>query len=549
MPRRSNEQRDHIPDRLKPQVSHLLAMLSDVNKSRRYPRPPEEEKFIADFFRRYLEERYRRSAEVNSPEVREAVAIASKLFPYPVYGVLCIDGRVLPPLVAGLMAKFGGFMRLPGGDLQEFVRGRDGELALIRDSHFAQLIDRTFEKHPVKIELLDSHLSCAAKGEEESAATGLVPKDGGLLADVERKKEIASAMKNYVAKRHPGMRIIPVQFSFDPHNGFGYMGLETDYSIKKARRTEGFTHEVLAGLCEEGKIISTEKFSKLPEVRAAFGQWTKAFELDKKDRDGYSVFDWARHYAKSALGFWKAVQAMAPQLLPVLLDEVLEIYPELAGKSEECRNEAKERAVLLLANAYSGYLNNLTKYVYGEHDEACVVVTEKEHGPFPGIRTFSVFSGDLKNMPANTVFASRIVRKNRETGRITAPNYPAPSKHTDYIKAPVPVVVHAIVHDEVAPKAWEVLEKVDWTDMEEIRWRDMRSSDFFEYLVRKLPNLPATVALGINRLREKMAFLYDPEKASARHFIDGNLVALPMVVDKNRCPHGIIPFIKKGFHT
>jgi len=545
------------PERIMPQVKHLLANLEEVNKSRSRPRPPEEYEFLANFAQRYVMERYDRSLEVESEEVREAADIANKILPYPVYGVMCIDGRCQPPLVAGMMAKYGGFMRLPAADMKEFVMGRDGHLVLLKKSNFAHQMDLTMKKHDVKVELLDSHIACAARQAEEEASTGLVPEDKGLMADVERKKEIGIALQNYVNERHPGKKVIPMQFSFDVHNGYGYMGLENDDALKYAHENHGYTPDVLDQLFVNGKIISTEKLVKLGEVNAAFKKWATAFELNATDAKGDLNFDWANNYKGTAIGFWKAMNAMKADLLPLVKDEILEIYPRLRGKEEDKQKEVEERAMFIMANAFSGYLNNLGEngqegkgeYKYAAHDESCVVVTEREHGPFAGDNSFIVFSLDLKNMPHNVVFASGIVRSNRKDGRIKDNNYGAKKDLPDYIKAPVPVIVHEIIRDEISPKDWQMLEGVDWSDLEEVRWRDLSTQDFLDYLTKKLPHMPLPLALGIDRLRQKMTFLYNPEKESAKHFIDGNLSAIPMVVDKNRCPHGIIPFVKKGFHV
>jgi hypothetical protein len=545
------------PERIRPQVDHLMDLLEEVNKGRKYPRPPEEYKFLRNFAERYIDERWRRSIEVESEEVREAADIANKLFPYPLYGVMCIDGRDQPPLVAGMMAKFGGFMRLPAADLKEFVMGRDGHLTLIRDSHYARQTDLTMKKHDVKVELLGSHVACAARKDEEIASTGLTPDDDGLMVDVERKKEIGIAARNYVDKMHPGKKLIPMQFSFDVHNGYGYMGLENDEALKFAHEHGGYTHDVLHHLFEQGKIISTEKLVKLGEVNASFKKWATAFELNAKDAQGNLNFDWANNYKGTALGFWKAMNAMKPELMPVIKDEILEIYPHLRGKEEDKQKEVEERAMFIMANTFSGYLNNLDpngeegkgKYKYAAHDESCVVVTEREHGPFAGDNSFIVFSLDLKNMPHHVRFASGIVRDNRRAGRIKDKNYESKEELSDYIKSPGPVVVHEIIRDDIDPKDWQMLENVDWSDLEEVRWRDLSTQDFLDYLTKKLPHIPLPLALGIDRLRQKMTFLYNPEKESAKHFIEGNLAAIPMVVDRNRCPHAIIPFVKRGFHV
>jgi hypothetical protein len=537
------------PERIMPQAKHLLDNLEQVNKTRMYPRPPEEFEFLADFTQRYVNERFQRSLDVDSAEVREAADIANKMFPYPVYGVMCIDGRCQPPLVAGMMAKFGGFMRLPAADMNEFVMGRDGHLALLKKSHFAHQMDLTMNKHDVKVELLDSHIACAARQLEEQTSTGLVPEDKGLMADVERKKEIGIALRNYVKERHPGKHVLPIQFSFDVHNGFGYMGLETEPALKYAHQHGGFTHDVLDHLYANGKIISTEKLVKLPEVNAAFQKWATSFDLNKDTTEGGLNFDWSNRYRETANGYWKAINAMKNDLLPLIIDELLEIYPELRGKEEIVKKEVEERAMLIMANAFSGYLHNHKKYQYAAHDESCVVVTEREHGPFAGDNSFIVFSLDLKNMPHNVVFASSIVRSNRKDGRIKDSQYQGEKELPDYVKAPVPVVVHEIIRDEIKPSVWQMLETVDWSDLEEVRWRDLSTQEFLDYLTRKLPDIPLPLALGIDRLRQKMTFLYNPEKESAKHFIDGNLAAIPMVVDKSRCPHGIIPFVKKGFHV
>ena len=537
------------PMRLKTQIDLLMKMNGEINASRKYPRPPEDEKFVADFFSRFIVERDKRAVDVESPDVREAAAIARKMIHYTPYGVLCIDGRVLPPLIAGYMAGLGGFMRVPAGDLHEFVMGRDGNLALLKHSHFAHQLDHILGNNDKVMELLDSHLSCAARLVDEELATGLHPGDGGLYADVVRKREIELAIRKYVDDKHPGKKVLPVQFSFDPHNGYGYMGLENDEALSFAKEHGGFSANVLNDLIARGTLISTEQVASLPEFISSFEKWAKAFELNTKDNHGQYKFNWSSNYPQTAIGFWKAMYAMREKLLPLLIHRLEKVYPWLKRDEPLAHEELHERAMLLLANAFSGYLNNLNGYQYAEHNEECVVVTEREHGPFAEISSFIVFSNDLKNLPKNTVFASSIVRANRKNGRVNDSNFEDPSKKDAYTSAPVPVIVHEIIRDEVDPKVWQALEKTQWDDLEGIRWRDLSTAEFMDYLTEKIPNLPLAVARAIDRLRQKMTFLYNPEKDSARFFVNGNLVAMPMIVDQSRRPHAIIPFIKKGFHT
>ncbi len=71
----------------------------------------------------------------------------------------------------------------------------------------------------------------ASRGKSEDR-NGRLPSDGELLQDIKRKREIAQAMKKYTQERYYGTKTIhPNQFSFDPHNGYGYMRLETDPAL------------------------------------------------------------------------------------------------------------------------------------------------------------------------------------------------------------------------------------------------------------------------------------------------------------------------------
>lgn len=544
------------PETLQAQVSLFVNRLENANKDmpdfarrdeRNYP-------FLKNFFERLFTERNARSNIIDSPGYQEVVELANRQFPVRPYWNLCMDGRVLSVLINGASAGIGTSMRVPGAMHREFVRGRDGMIFLRSDSTFAEKVERGLEKSPndTIAEIFDSHIHCAARAAEENQA-GKRPHDYGLMADVRSKREMAQATKDFVKKKYKGAKkIITILTSFNPDNGFMYMGLETDRALQIAgdisrlaaidqkidpeKVKPEYTDTALRTLVNSGDIISTEKMVQDQQIQSMF------------DKYGDFTVDWENDYGETAKRFWESIKNMRGNLLPLIEKQVKELYPQ----AEDI--EVEERAILLLTNAFSGYLHNkipnLTNgkegYNYDTHREQFVKIYEGGYPPF-NISAF-VINSHTKDLAANIELAASLVRNNRLEGRITdgSGEFQTPQ---EFAEATVPIVMQEIVRGVVADEEWQKFSKINWYDEDSPlpeNWDTISDHDFLEYLLNKgVTN--SSVLVGINDLRKRMAPLYDPNLPTASRIIEQYKVVLPTISGQNRKNYFVVPFAKLGF--
>lgn len=537
---------------LKKQINQFVDNLQEYNE--RFPierrRDVKDYTFLKDFFPKFIEDQNKRALEVSSQRYKKAVQLSLKQFPSPLYWSLCIDGRVLTILMHGLAAPDFS-LRVPAGALRDFVRNSHGQLILMDNSSFANLLDRAFEKSDEIVEIFDSHLNCIARKEEEISKGEELLSDDWLVSDVLYKKEMAGAIGTYVAQRYgKNKKVIAVQTSFDPHTGYMYMGLETPQALKSVAKNgilpnpmngdKGYSDEVLDSLAADGIIFSTKLFASDTAVSKLFAK--NVFELD-----------WKNEYVQSTEKFWKAVESMRERLLPEIIKKLSKIYPNYSAKS----SDLKTRAMLLLSNAFSGYLHTHhvkkvplrhdadDQYPYGIHEEEGIKVSEGGYPPYE-ISMFSVYSGYAKNLPARIELASTLVRSNRRRDIYSIPDRSRVYRvRDDFVKAPVPIVVQEIINEDVDEETWDKLNQIDWADLSPI-WNIESDVEFLKYLERKgVKN--AVLLLAINSLRNTMAVLYSPERRTSNFIVEQHIVALPVLSDKFRKTRVIIPFFKLGF--
>lgn len=523
------------------QIDQFISNLEAYNQKREFPRSSKDYTFLKNFYTSFFENRNERSEEIGSSEYAEVKKIANAQFPATTLWNLCMDGRVLAILINGATAGVGSSVRVPGGILREFVYGEDGRLTLLENSNFAFIMRRALKKFNTKkiFEVYDSHIGCAArKGEELSQ--GKIPQDAGLLQDVLYKKQMAEATIHFVRKNFSeSVNIIPIQTSFDPHSGYLYMGLETERALDFAHERGGeYTDDVLKALVESKLIISAEKIITDASLAEIFKKY--AF-----------VLDWKKNYVQSAKQFWSNIHEFKLSVLPRIKNVLIEVYPHLNDETKDAEEELLERSMLLLTNAYSGYLHNAGvidehehhKYPYGVHREEGIKVSEGGYPPYE-ISMFVVFSLDVKNLSANIELAAGLVRSNRREGRVVDRSQIYGSVE-EFAQAPVPIVVQEVIRDEIDPREWEVVSQIDWKDLPH-NWDKMNEKEFYDYIQKKC-NMSIAMANGLNRLRERMAYLYDPEQPTSGRLVQQFKVALPVVVAANRMNYFIVPFTKLGF--
>src|SRR5579859_2430908 len=326
------------------QVKDFVDTLEKANGKRKIPRAKEDYQYIHAFFTKVISDRNKRADIIDSEEFSEATQIAKRILPYPTYLENCMDGRLFGPLL-GLYGHIGDVLSVAGGILYEFVRGEDQKLGLIPNSNFAQLLRKYLNQPNVTgiVEVIDSHLGCAARGGEENAR-GKFPKDNGLFTDVLQKLEMCDAMVEYIDNLYKGQKkIFPLNISMDPHNGFMYMGLATDIAIEYAREHEGFTQEVLDYLTTKGFIISSNQLVQDDRIANIFEKHKFPIDMTYK-------------YGESSIQLWKHIDAMKEELLPIIMEKLKKVYPQMKDDPKR-QKELLERAILLLVNAFTGFLH------------------------------------------------------------------------------------------------------------------------------------------------------------------------------------------------
>ncbi len=537
-------ERNILSKTLDAQIERFVGVLQAHNRKFPHPRPKKNYPFLSYFFKNFVADQNARALEISLPSYEKIKKLANQQFPVRTLWNLCIDGRVLSILAHGATAGVGSGVRVPGGMLREFVRGKDGKLFLAPDSDFAILLKRALQesKKNVLAEVFDSHIGCAARLAEEQLK-GKDPLDDGLFADVSHKMQMAQASIAF-AKHVFGdeKNLIVILTSFDPHSGFLYMGLETNEALIYTlnRGNNAYTQEILDRLTNFGKIISTEQLASEEEIEKIFSKYR--FNLE-----------WKTKYVKSATLFWEAIASMKKAVFPIIHKKLHRAYPHLTKNNTLAEIELEERSMLLLTNAFSGYLHNVEgkgggegihkHYPYGIHNEEGIKVSEGGYPPYD-ISMFTVFSFEEKNLPTSIQLAVALVRDNRKKVRIVDGSLTF-TEVVEFTQASVPIVVSEIVRDFLSEREWEKLSAIDWKDMPET-WDIMTDDEFYMYLHNK-DIRQFNVALAINNLRRKMMVMYDMHSPISSRIIEQYSVALPIIVSRNRKVRFIVPFVKLGF--
>lgn len=528
-------------------IAEQFLALFDLSAARS-PLLKKYEDFLLEDSGSFYKERNHRAKEAESLRTSEAPEIANELLPASTATVLCMDGRMGTVRVFLMGAGIGSASKSAGGFVPECVKGEGDELVLLKETRFAQDLMGLAKKAKKGrlAQVLVSHTACAAAG-GELAKLGRTDADGGLKMDVQNKRQACRAMAKFVEANVPACRLMPIQFTFDILNGYGYMGLETDTAMRTVSEKEGFTASELERLAKEKTLISTKEIA---------GELDNLFSRLDKNRP-----DWREDYKVSLESAWKNIRKLAKneEVKRILSDKIKTIYPHLASidepegkKKEDAEAELQERMMLLLLNSFAGYLNNIDGYQNEEHKEHSVRVGDREFGPF-NTEVLGVSGSNLSVLTTEIGLAVGIVRKNRVSGK--TPGDP---------EAPVSLRVEKVVRG-INQKDWDLISSLDFSDLKDMNWftvesglRGMSDEKFREYVSGK-----ATAAaknghelshvsfeqffLAINRLREKMTLIYRPGGLLSSQVMNGNIFPIPALSDRNRCTRLIVPFFVDHF--
>lgn len=534
----------------------------------------EDRKLVSTNIEKILISRTKRASEISTSDYLKVIdqLMTPKekggIFNNPdVFGVDCIDGRVLPVFVAGIIAKFGGIIRIPAGDITE-IKKRSGIAELPEGSNFAQRLNEAFKNRKTNkiTQIFDSHLYCAAREKDENAHNRH-PSDHGLYADVKRKKEMADATVRYVEKQNGKRSVSPIQLSFDPTTGYIYMGLETEDVMKVAERhgnvffdesteaiKEGANFNLLKQMAHDGDILSTEFLSKDPDIKTVLDQVRQ------------TDLDWEKHYSKTAINFWGNIKKLQKtSLYTTLKIKLAAVYQKEVKnpKSTIGRAEIEDRATIALANLFGTYC--LTKggtrpFPHVEHREEIGVASEGGYGPYSEYPSFAIDIHDEDNLAANTRLAYDIILSNRKKGNITTRE-----------DAPVVIMVEHIVKTGPKNHIWKELSDADLQKQLKMlpdipfhgkNWLDWDDQEFHSCLKSNFNIKNSAMIQELNKLRHAMIAMYkripskdqDPSKDESlfRLFPQfkrekdsrPRLILIPVLADQNRSAQAIIPFIK-----
>lgn len=522
----------------------FVAVLRSINENRERPRPyfDEESQFLEAIVATYVSTRNKRAREAVSDAFVTAVKLAKRILVYCVYRVLCVDGRISPVCIAGLIN--GGSVRVPAGNIPDFVRNRDGKLYLPEDSYFASLLIKAFKKSDVIIEILDSHRGCAAADQKAELRRG-PQTDNGLYLDVLRKLEMKEAIEKWVEKfngKHgTKKRAIVMHISSQPakQDQNILIGLRKPECLEFAKaHGEVFSDAVLRELIEAGHIISSQNLINEVEIRKYY--------QDLKSEVGHVDVDWGKNYATTALFFWQSMDFLMKQeaLVKNLTKRLTNVLPYL--EKPEFADKLHAHLVILLGCIFNTYYK--TQSGHAIHREWFGVITrESERVPFDKDDSADAFMVSTEDplIDSNLSLQLNLLRQNRtkfihpiyEDQRESDPNALA-----RYVASPGHFFVEEVLEDNVQ---WSELASVDWSDLQDINWLGMSTEEFFGYLKDK--KIGTALALAINNLRQTMSKIYDPAHLFSRLVIEGDAVMIPVIMDEQKEIKGIIPFAIRGY--
>lgn len=496
-----------------------------------------EASFLKFSLENFVMSRNDRARDILSDEISESIRIEQRLLACGLpRTMLCVDGRVLAKLVASL---HGGAIRTPAADNAEFLPFAEGEGLFLSEGELARILRRAFFDREMVTWVLDSHLHCAARKTLSTEVRGSVPADDGLFDDIVRKRKIAEALRRFVRRDFNSQKqLILIHVSFDPHSGYLFMGLEKEDVVNDARVVRnGFTGEILSCLVDEGRILSTERWSR---------EGGMLFEVFSKH---VFNFDYESAYRESTILFWQNLEKISKEVSPLVEREIVRVFPELDGNKKVLR----ERSILLLANAFTAFLLNRRSegYPYSEHDESVIVVTSGDRGPYDRMRSFSVDPYN-PNLSFVVKFVEGLIRNNRSAGhssaiesKTVADLFGVASK--EYVMSAVPVFFFQKLEQEHPSEVIRTLGDTDWSDIAVLPWMDMPSEEFKTFLKGKIPTLPDDISEKIEQLREGARAIFQPGLSATDDLLSGRLLPVFALRSLDHEIVALFPFLAKGY--
>ena len=526
--------------------------------------------------------RLTRSEEVQDPRVDQARELAQEFHGITNHHffVTCIDGRNLPVIMFSFVPKLGGVMRTQAGELFSFGEELSSaeQVAIDVNSFEAQSIAKLLSdpkrKDHTLYYSLDSHVGCAARGGMYESEGGELP-DEGLLDDVKRKMKIAKGITEFGDQlKKEGIAvadIIPQNFSYDPHDGTLYLGLEMhvdDYADK------GFTEEVREKLRQNGDIISTRDFLSDPTI-------VKALEEQQIPQA-----DFRARFAESMLNNWKATHALWQKgdgfVYKAIYDRVETAYSKngfeikdgsvggdsiYEGGKSISRGAIENKAKIMLKNLVTRWsiAENGHDWPFAKHVEQAVVITEGGYGPFPNPGNkpfnpdaFAVFAGDdPHNLVDHALLSAKLVRRFRREKMIVDPF--SLFEGEAFVGKPVLVMNHQIMR-HLSESTWQVLEQINFSELfaknlnwdlgsETYKWQTNTIKEHMKDLLMKVIGDKSFVNQETSDLIDAASELFNRTRALISHreihqlVRKGRLIIVNKLIDSYRKPRVLMPMV------
>lgn len=508
--------------------------------------------WLKKFSALHFQSRIQRAAELDSPEVNNAKKLAKEYIGSKNHDffVTCVDGRNMPTVMFSKPPQVGGTLRTPAGVVNGFMEGQeDGSVFIDPDSYVVkQIVQLLREKAGDTIYYgLDSHLGCAARAQIHSTEGGKQA-DGGVRADIINKlitaKGILQLQKQLKDQGENVAEIIPIFFSYDPSIGGVISGLELHIENEEVANF-GYTAEILNKLAAEKKIVQTIDLLKDGYILELLNEVIKP-----------AMADFRNNYPKSLLLNWEATTKLYNQGRGKIFILILEKLKHVYSKNGISETTLKQKAKFLLKNLVTRYsiAGNSDQWPYAHHNEEMIVITDGGYAPFPALDAFAVFPRD-PFLLTNTKLTIDLIRTFRKAGKLKDPIPGSQFTQDDFFSSPV-FISNKSIFRNFQEKSWESIRslrlddafaKINWDDPNVLKWN---KSDIQKFVFRAVKEKNVVIEFddalrfidGIFELFDRMRQMMK-DKNFRQMILHGNIVVFNTLVDHNRMPRHIVPFV------
>ncbi|MFA5770173.1 MAG: hypothetical protein WC894_01600 [Patescibacteria group bacterium] len=508
--------------------------------------------WLKKFSSLHFQTRIQRALELDAPEVIKAKKLAKEYIGSKNHDffVTCVDGRNMPTVMFSKPPQVGGTLRTPAGVVNGFMEGQEnGSVFIDLDSYVVkQIITLLREKAGDTIYYgLDSHLGCAARAQIHSTEGGKQI-DGGVRADIVNKlitaKGILQLQKQLKDKGEDVAEIIPIFFSYDPSTGGVISGLEIHIENEEVANF-GYTAEILNKLTVEKKIVRTIDLLKDGKISKLLNEVIRPASADFRN-----------NYPKSLFANWQATTKLYAQGKGEIFILILEKLKYAYSKNSISDSTIKQKAKFLLKNLVTRFSIAGTddKWPYANHQEELIVITDGGYAPFPALDAFAVFPRDAFLL-TNTKLTIDLIRTFRKAGKLKDPIVGSKFTQDDFFSSPV-FISNKSIFRNFQEKSWESIKNlrldnafahIDWDDPKVLNWD---KSDIQKFVFRNVKEKNVQIEFddalrfidGIYELFDRMRQMMK-EKNFRQMILHGNIVIFNTLVDHNRMPRYIVPFV------